>query len=245
MDVVYPLASGNHGRKKLGSRWENNELRYSLRSLQQYFPKIGRVFIVTEKLPDWLTNVVHLYAQDTHTHNKDGNLIDKVLLACRAGVSETFIRLSDDQCLLKEWDGCGAWHMGDQFSFEQEIKRNKWWKRFARTYQYLEEHGRPTFFYDCHCPIPVVRDEFIRAVEGVDYATPPGMCINTLYCNSVDIPREKMNGQKIAVYRQMGPKKLARSTKGKLFLGYSDACCNKALKQFLQDRFPNPSRFER
>jgi len=245
MDIVYPLASGNHGRKKLGSKWDNNELRYSLRSLQQYFPSLGRVFIVTEILPSWITNVVHLYAKDTHEHNKDGNLIDKVLLACRAGVSETFIRLSDDQCLLREWDGRGVWHVGNQFDLQGEIRKNKWWRRFAKTCEHLESCGRPTYFYDCHCPIPVQREEFMRAVEIADYATPPGMCINTLYCNSVDLPREQMNGQKIAVHKQMGLKKMVRATEGKLFLGYTDACCNKVLKKFLQERFQTPSRFER
>jgi len=160
-------------------------------------------------------------------------------------VSDTFMRLSDDQCLLKEWDGCGIWHMGDQFDFEQEIRRNKWWKRFANTCQHLQHHGRPVFFYDCHCPIAVIKKEFIRIAEEADYVSPPGMCINSLYCNSIDIPREQMNGQKVAVEREIELKNLTTLTADKLFLGYGQIGTNDQLKQFLQERFPKKSRFER
>jgi hypothetical protein len=242
MDVVYPLASGRHGRKKLGSRWDNNELRYSLRSIEQYFPNLDQVVIVTEILPDWLQNVVHIYAKDTHRRNKDANLIDKVLLACKAGVSIMFVRMSDDQCLLKKWNGMGIWHMGDRANFQEE-NQNKWWKRFANTCRHLEAHGHPTYFYDCHCPIFVHRDRFIRIAEEADYRSPPGMCINTLYCNSVQIPREQMNGQKVVVKRRM--EDIQRETEGKLFLGYSDVSTNKGLKKFLEERFPEKSRFEK
>ena len=71
------------------------------------------------------------------------------------------------------------------------------------------------------------------------------MCINTLYFNSVDVPRERMNGQKLAVHRGIGPKKLQRLADGKLFLGYSEAGTNKWMKRFLSKRFPQKSRFEK
>jgi len=239
MDVVYPISGGYHGKKKLGSKWDDNELRYSLRSLDQHFTNMGRVFIVGHK-PEWLTGVVHLPAEDTHRRNKDANLIDKVLLACRSGVSSTFLRLSDDQCLLKEWDGLNARHMGNATG----RKGGKWWRRMRRTCDYLQSHGRPTYFYDCHAPAPVDRDTFIQVAGEADYQTPPGMCINTLYFNSVGIPRTNMNGQKAAFHRPTKSKRLRRGVRGKLFLGYSEKGTNEAMKQFLQERFPTPSRFE-
>jgi hypothetical protein len=153
--------------------------------------------------------------------------------------------MSDDQILLQTWNGYGIYHMGDRFDFEAEIRRNKWWKRFVNTCEYLEAHERPTFFYDCHCPIRVLRDEFIRIAEEADYKSPPGMCINTLYCNSVDMLRQHMNGQKLAVHRRMGPKKLRRLSKDKLFLGYNEIGTNKWMKRFLEERFPEKSRFEK
>jgi hypothetical protein len=241
MDVVYPIAGGWHGKKKLGSKWDDNELRYSLRSLQQNLQGMGRVFIVGHK-PEWLTGVIHVPAEDVHTRNKDANLIDKVLLACRSGVSSTFLRLSDDQCLLRPWDGLDVWHMGNA---KGQRQRGKWWRRMRRTCNYLELMERPTLFYDCHCPAPVDRDTFVSVMEAVDYQTPPGMCINTLYFNSTDIPRKQMAGRKAAFHRAQRLKRLRRRTRGKLFLGYSEAGTNDAMKRFLQELFPEPSRFER
>ena len=240
MDVVYPLASGRHGRKVLGSNWDDNELRYSLRSLEENFPNMGRVYVVTEILPKWLKNVVHLQAKDVHTRNKDANLIDKVLLACRSGVSQTFLRLSDDQCLLQPWNGLDVWHMGSA----DVNKRGKWWRRCQRTCSYLKAQGRPVLYYDCHCPFPVDRDTFIQVAEDAPYQEPPGMSINTMYFNSIDIPRVRMNGQKIAFHSPTGPKKIARLSEGKMFLGYSERGTNKSMRRFLRRRFPEPSRFE-
>ncbi len=240
MDVVYPIAGGRHGKKVLGSKWGNNELRYSLRSLEQYFTSIARVFVVGHK-PDWLTNVIHLPAEDKHKRNKDANLIDKVLLACNSGVSSTFLRLSDDQCLLKPWDGMNIWHMGDAAVH----RRGKWWRRMQDTCMHLHTCGRTTFFYDVHAPAPVDRESFVRVVEGADYKTPPGMCINTLYFNSIDIPRVKMNGEKAAFHRPRGIKRIRNGVKGKLFLGYSEAGTNDAMKAFLEEKFPEPSSFEK
>lgn len=239
MDVVYPIAGGYHDKKKLGSKWDNNELRYSLRSLEENFPNLGRVFIVGHK-PDWLTNVVHISAEDTHRRNKDANLIDKVLLACQAGVSSVFLRLSDDQCLLQQWDGRGVWHMGDA----DGRLGGRWWRRMQRTCDYLKSKGRPTLFYDCHAPAPVDRDTFVEVMGEADYKTTPGMNINSLYFNSIDIPREHMGDRKVAFHRPVSLDTLREQTRGKLFLGYSEAGTNRAMKEFLQERFPHPSRFE-
>lgn len=241
MDVVIPLASGNHGKKLLGSKWDNNELRYCLRSLEKHFPDLGRVFIVTEHLPAWLTGVVHLYAKDVHTRNKDANLIDKVLLACKSGVSPVFLRCSDDQCLLREFDGHQVWHLG---AFGRE-GGGKWWTRYNNTCEYLKAHGKPTFFYDCHVPVPVARDVFIKVAEAAPYEKPPGMCINTLYFNFLDLPYiGVMDGQKATIHRKADIDTIRRECQNAIFLGYNDDALEGDIEQFMQEQFPNPSRFE-
>lgn len=242
MDVVIPLASGNHGKKVLGSKWNNNELRYCLRSLEKHFPDLGRVFIVTEHLPDWLQNVEHIQAKDVHTRNKDANLIDKVLLACKSGVSPVFLRCSDDQCLLREFDGHEVWHLG---SFGRE-GGGKWWKRYNNTCEYLKAHGKPTFFYDCHVPVPVAREAFIKVAEAAPYQEPPGMCINTLYFNFLDLPSvDVMDGQKATIHRRADIDTIRSECQNATFLGYNDDALKGDMERFLAERFPEPSRFEK
>jgi hypothetical protein len=89
IDVVYTLGTE--------SSWQDNELRYSLRSLERNFPDLGRVWIVGHK-PAWLTGVVHIPMADVHKQNKDANLIDKILAACRAGVTERLCSAPTTNC---------------------------------------------------------------------------------------------------------------------------------------------------
>ena len=54
IDVVIPLGTG--------SRWQDNELRYCLRSIEKNLSGVNEVVIVGEK-PKWLTNVRCVYHQ--------------------------------------------------------------------------------------------------------------------------------------------------------------------------------------
>ena len=72
IDVVYVLGTG--------SNWDNNEIRFSLRSLAKNLKGMGRVFVVGER-PAFLQNVIHIPAKDEFNPNvnADGNIILKVL----------------------------------------------------------------------------------------------------------------------------------------------------------------------
>jgi len=93
VDVVIPL-----GR---GSRWNDNELRFCLRSLEKNFLDLGKVWIVGEK-PEWCVGVHYLRMPDFFTSNKDANLITKVMTACyQAKMPPRFVRCSDDEVFLR------------------------------------------------------------------------------------------------------------------------------------------------
>ena len=70
ISVVYPLGTG--------SKWQNNELRYSLRSLSK-ISGIGDVFIVGEK-PDWVRNVIHIPCKDV-PFRKEYSIYTKIMAA--------------------------------------------------------------------------------------------------------------------------------------------------------------------
>ena len=97
IDVVYKLG--------IGSKFNNKELKYSLRSLKN-FKNLGTIYIVGEK-PHWIDKdiVVHIPASDPYAVNKDANLIQKLMLACNDfNLSEYFLNFSDDQLILKPID---------------------------------------------------------------------------------------------------------------------------------------------
>src|ERR1035438_10130107 len=94
VDVVYKLGSGSDNN--------NDELRYSLRSLSK-FRDLGKVYIVGYK-PDFIQNVIHIPMEDIFKSNKDANLIEKLSAAAKCpDISDCFLNMSDDQIFLAEF----------------------------------------------------------------------------------------------------------------------------------------------
>jgi len=92
MDLLYLLGNG--------SAWDNNELRYSLRSACAHVPH-DRVIIVGER-PAWLRNVVHIPAFDVYPM-KVACTWHKLLVACRhEAVGSQFVLMNDDFLFLQD-----------------------------------------------------------------------------------------------------------------------------------------------
>lgn len=240
IDVVYTLGPG--------SRWNNGELRYSMRALKKNFSELGRVFVVGYR-PKWLSDAaIHIDVADIHKHNKDANIIDKVVAACRAGVSDQFIRSSDDELILipSNASDIKPYHGGTLRGRPASFWSNVWKKRLRATSEMLSDRGFECLHFDIHIPNLYDREAFLRAAESTPYRETP-FTINTMYFNQagvVDPPR--LAGQKVtfesAVY---DTHKIRKRIAGKRFLGYNDRGLTGSLKQVLQEMFPEPSPFEK
>lgn len=87
MDILYVIGKG--------SLANDDELRYSLRSLASRCKDLGKIFIVGEKI-DWLQNVCHIEAEDKHKKPWK-NVLDKIRIAClNEELSEDFLLMNDD-----------------------------------------------------------------------------------------------------------------------------------------------------
>jgi len=94
IDLVYILGKG--------SRWADNEIRFSLRSVERYF-NYRHIFIIGEK-PEWMTGVIHIKADDPFP-NKLMNARKKYKIACMdKRISENFVLMNDDFFFLKQID---------------------------------------------------------------------------------------------------------------------------------------------
>lgn len=241
IDVMYPLGNG--------SIWNDNELRYSLRSMHLHFPNLGRVWIVGHK-PDWLTNVEHIPCDDTHRHNKDANLMDKIKLVCSHDISSVFWRASDDQILLRLPNNG---EMVARYSSDLASKSADWWdgnnkkwkNRLRRTYCHLVDKGRTTYNYDCHVPQPYYKDNIAAVLRKVNYTKDIGYTTNTLLLNRIRVKGLHIKNKKLTVQSPINDvDKIARMAEGKLWLGYNDIGLNSALREFIQAVFPNPCPYE-
>lgn len=241
VDVVYFL-----GPESQHDDWE---LRYSLRSIAKHFKDLGRVFIIGHK-PHWLRDVEHLDVPDRHKHNKDANLIEKLLAACRWGASPWFLNPSDDQILLKpvSFADIKAFHGGDLATMPASFwGPHKWKDRLRRTMTHLVGRGLPAFHHDCHVPFPIHRDTFSQVMGSVDFAKGPGYTIHTLYGNSAPIERVPIGRRKVtyehACYFKFNIDHKLNDPEA-LFLGYSDTGMTPQFMDEIEYRFPEPSPWE-
>lgn len=96
MDVVYILGSG--------SLVKNEEIRYSLRSLERNMLDIADVYIVGEK-PEFLKDFIHIPSQDL-SPEKWRNAYKKIKIACAdSRISEDFLLMNDDFFMLEPFNG--------------------------------------------------------------------------------------------------------------------------------------------
>jgi len=92
MDLVYILGTG--------SEWHNNEIKYSLRSVEKNLTH-DKVFVVGEKC-DWFSDkIIHIPAEDPYKE-KLKNALHKLSIACNdKRISKDFILMNDDFFILK------------------------------------------------------------------------------------------------------------------------------------------------
>ena len=249
-DLVIPLG--------IGSTWNNNELRYALRSYDKYFKNLGNVYIVGDKayidgeLP-WLTGVEIVHCGDPNRRNKDANIINKVLKVINEyPVTKDFIRASDDMLLLKEVDELLPFYSFDMRKKEQAWWRgNRWKQRLKRTMRILFVKKKTTFNYDVHIPMQVSAKQFKKIFVDTDpynrFNMSIGFTINSLYYNvaltehqqldlstRLDLDKVSIEVANILVKKMIG----------KTYLIYNNHGLNQVLRDAIVKKFPDPCRFE-
>jgi hypothetical protein len=242
-DVVYVLGSG--------SNWQNNEIRFSLRSIVENLKGLGNVYVIGEK-PDWMQNVIHIMWPDEFgPGNADGNIIRKVLRACKEeSLSEQFLFINDDHLILKPIEASEVpyIHKGDMNTFpEIYFKRDYWRTRLKRTRDVLNFKELPCLHYDCHVPILFDKNVFPEVMSQFDYGIKPGYTMKSLYANSVsnDIDPVLLDGQKMTVFKHFNKEELNKRLEHCTFMSFNDAGLNLELKLWLIERFGSQSSFEK
>lgn len=213
---------------------------YALRSIEKFFP-FSRVFIVTDKECPHLKNVEIIKIGNAHAHNKDANLFDKVIGACENGVGEEFMFWSDDQALLRPYEPMLVHNIRNPITF---VPRCKWEMRLVRTGRFIRDtFGRTLEFnFDSHVPQLMKRDNFIK-IKKIDYQSGLGFTICTLYFGMFGFG-ETVEQRNVKATFELGNINFS-SAEGKMWAGWdSDSYNNHGVKEWLQNTFPEKSRFE-
>lgn len=237
-DVVIPLSNG--------SAWQDNELRFALRSLLRYVSDLGRIIVVGRK-PDWLNEdaVLWLDVQDERGKHKDANMIRKVLAACDH-VSGPFVRMSDDQIVLRQVTFGDLPAYGHPMEPSEVEPKGRWARKRNGTLRWLKEHGYPTADFDLHCPMLYDPDTFRRMAAETPWEPRPGLCINTLYGGFARLTPVPPDG----LFRFQGAdtatchKKILRRARQATFINYRNASLTQPMRYSLAVLFLDRAPWE-
>ena len=242
MDVVYVLGSG--------SKWQNNELRFSIRSVQKYLSGYRNIYVVGAD-PGFLTGIIHVHCNDIYRGNADGNMIHKFLHLIKTSgkeLSEPFIYMCDDFFFLKPLDVSQIrhWYSVDLARMPDSYFANRiWMNRLKRTRDVLLSKGLPTLHYDLHVPVPFSKIHFPEIMSRYDYTHGIGYTIVSLYVNNLqDISPVKLQGEKVDIFKSLSSEQIDELTSSCQFMAINDNGLNQNLITFLQNRFPEPSKYE-
>ena len=227
MDLVYPLGTGSY--------WNNNELRFSLRSVEKHLSNVNKVWIIGIA-PDWLQNVNHIPYTDHVGKAPDYNMMKKLRRACQeVELSEDFLYMNDDHYLLSDFDA-NAFPSYYHGTIEQYLKGrglDGYGKRCRNTLKSL--NGNPTNYYDIHYPIQLNKKAFRElVVDAVDWNVPHAYIIKSLYANKLQIESvEALDYKTNAI----------PPPEAKVFSSYPHM--KDAVKLYLNEQFPTQSKYER
>lgn len=233
MDLVYILGDGSH--------WQDQEIKYSLRSAERYFPH-GKVFIIGLK-PKWLTNVIHIPFADK-CNVKTGNGVAKIMRAARDNrISESFVLMNDDFFFLKPHNNLPAYYKGTcrELIESHRTKAGYYYETLTATEELLLAKGieNPKDF-TVHFPAVFERSKLLQIKEliGKDIER---YSIRTLYGNLMGVEATQTEDFKAS---SLSTFKDYLST-DRAFLSISDAMVKEhEFITWISNKFNKPSIYE-
>lgn len=160
IDLVYILGTGSH--------WSNNEIRYSIRSVEKYL-KFRKIFVIGEK-PEWLGGVIHIEAQDKED-NKIANARAKYLIAATdKRISRNFILTNDDFFFLQDIKEIPYYSRGtiNEMIKRHPTKKGYYYTTLIETKNRLEAMGiEKVKDYEVHCPIIFNKEKLLTTMAMV------------------------------------------------------------------------------
>lgn len=232
--IIIPLGTG--------SRWNNTELRFALRSIEKHLTEYGDVFIIGE-YPSWLQNCIHIPATDIEqTWAKERNIFNKIMLACEdPRVTDDFMFMNDDHFLLQDY-------VANQFPFyydgllSEKLTVTDYKHTVKNTHEWFL--GAPVDYLDIHCPILYNKKKFEWCVPMADWSKPYGYCIKSVYTyingfvGSPRCPDLKIN-------QPLPYAEIIKLIAGRPWFSIGDAARQGDMLQVLEDLYSVKSKYEK
>ncbi len=245
MDILYVVGNG--------SKWENNELRYSLRSIEKFGRNVDRVFIVGQK-PDFVSDIVtHIPCSDPFVR-KHQNILHKVTKAMReSDIDKHFIVSSDDHFYTREVDfnNYPVYYQARtiQTTSANGAAPNNYHKSLAETKQMLERWGLPVYQTNPHCNTHFDADMYrlyyplFMEAMAAKYGGEMNCLMGNILIHERGVIPQRFMDKKIGVFSDT--EDLVKQISGVECFSISDNAVLCGIGGYLQTLFPNKSKYEK
>jgi len=237
MDVLIPL-----GR---GSSWQNNELRYCLRSIEKFATGFERIFVVGAD-PGWLSKQVEFRASDDIPANKQARIAHKIFWTFQfTDISNTAVLFNDDFVLRQPVDLSRLlpYQRGPLLAAVQRQEDPVYRACLEETMCALQAAEKPAMHYDIHVPILMERRAFVELKSWWQQSicSVNGFVVKSTYANNTLLfPGPIMRDLKLRRHYD----NIDEVTRGRFMFSYSDAGLTPVLKRWLTETFPVKSKWE-
>ena len=236
IDICYIL-----GR---GSKFNNNEIRYSLRSIEKHLSNYRNVYIIGE-LPEFIKDVIHIPMDDMQIC-KETNIYAKVLRACKEdSISDDFLFFNDDHFLNADFD---AEKFPNFYKCDLTVTirkvRNMYRKPVLNTARLLSELKLTTLNFDIHTPIIYNKNKFVDVMTKYNWTVKHGYIVKSLYGNSIGISDGVLIDKDYKLNGDYGYERFKELiSKTKIWSIGDKALCDN-LTVVLNELYPMPSKWE-
>lgn len=233
MNIIIPLGHGSH--------WQDNELRYCLRSIEKHLSGWDKIIIVG-RLPDWIKqndSLVFIPAKDrTGTKHKEENIHNKILKAIDSA-GDSFLFMNDDHFLVQDFEAqIFPYHHKGLLS--AAIPATNPHNAYIKTLQSTKKVCGDVFNYDTHCPI-IYESKKYKSSMPLNFP-PYGYALKTMYCH-----RNKIEGSFYPDYK-MGKIECMddtiKSISARPYFSIGNRAIGEEMLIVLNGLYPVPSRFE-
>jgi hypothetical protein len=227
MDYVYICRYG-----------DNEELRYSLRSVEKNFPK-GTVWLVGGK-PDWYKGN---YIPVEDFYQKQTNALQNLLAITESEeINDNFILMNDDFFVVKPVKTIKTYHGGslmERIKTRRELTpTSKYPSILLETHRALERHGITNVLdYDLHVPMPMTKDGIRKALKMKTQW-------RSTYGNLYNIGGEQIEDVKVYTSSSLLEISYDFNNLKYEYLSTDDSSFPIVLDRVLRDMFPKPSKYE-
>jgi len=227
LDLVYLCRAG-----------ENEELRYSLRSVFQNMPH-DKIWVVGNK-PRWF-NGNFIPVKDSN--NKFDNIKNCTKAAAESlEISDNFVLMNDDFFLLKKIDHLPNYHGGFLKNKVEEYEafnsKSYYTKLLRNTLNLLNNLGYENpIDYDIHLPM-IMNKESLKTIMHYRYS------VRSLYGNIFNISGETVKDVKVYDKGTLAARSHDYLNSDFPFVSTTDSSFNRLYRDILKDMFPNPSIYE-